>query len=482
MKKGITRRWLLNGFGVIALLLVVLEVVGALALRGYCYHSVEAVLSDFAKANAQLFSQYTTDVDFDFESTARDFAESFAEKERFELQIVNKNGLVLMTSTGFVPSSSDAPDYALALASEDLTAMWHGASATGENIMAVSAVVQDADGNVYGAVRYVTSLSLVDRQIMTWVAVMIMAGIVLVLFVMLSSSYFVSSIVSPLKEIGETAHTIAMGDYNARIEKKYDDEIGDLADTINYMAGEIARGEKMKNEFISSVSHELRTPLTAITGWSETMRESGGNDPEIINKGLEVIAHEATRLSGIVEELLDFSRLQSGSFELKAVQMDLLAELEETVLLFRERAAREGVSVDYIECINLPPIMGDADRLKQVFVNVMDNAIKYCNPGGVVHVEARLIGSIIKIIISDNGVGISSDALPHVKERFFRANPTRPGSGIGLALADEIVQRHGGTLDIRSEEGIGTTVTIRLPVPKTTPVTTLIDTKGQSTL
>ena len=194
------------------------------------------------------------------------------------------------------------------------------------------------------------------------------------------------------------------------------------------------------------------------------MRESG--DPMIIEKGLEVISREATRLSGIVEELLDFSRLQSGKFELKTVQMDLLAELEETVLLFRERAAREGLTVDYIENIYLPAINGDPARLKQVFINVMDNAIKYSNPGGEIHVEARLIGSIIKIIISDNGIGISADDLPHVKERFFRANATRPGSGIGLALADEIVRRHGGSLDIQSNEGIGTTVTIRLPVPK----------------
>ncbi len=464
MKKGITRRWLINGFGVIAILLIILEIVGALSLRAYCYQSVDSVLRDLAKANADLFSQYTSDVDFDFEATARDFAESFAQKERFELQVVNEEGFVFLSSTGFVPSSSDAPEFADAKLEDDTTAMWYGSSVTGEHIMAVSSLIIDTNGHCYGAVRYVTSLSLVDRQIMTWVAVMIMAGIVLIVFVMLSSSYFVSSIVTPLKEIGETAHVIAMGDYQARIDKKYDDEIGDLADTINYMAGEIARTEKMKNEFISTVSHELRTPLTAITGWSETMRES--NDPEILQKGLQVISSEATRLSGIVEELLDFSRLQSGSFEMKAVQMDLLAELEETVLLFRERALREGLDVDYIECIHLPPIMGDPDRLKQVFVNIMDNAIKYSNPGGVIHVEARLIGSIIKIIISDNGVGISADALPHVKERFFRDNPTRPGSGIGLALADEIVHLHGGTLDIRSEEGIGTTVTIRLPVPK----------------
>ncbi len=463
-KKGITRRWLLNGFGVIALLLLLLEVVFAFMLRSYCYRSVETILSDHALSHAELFSQYTDDTNFDFEVTARDFAQSFSDKERFELQIVNDEGTVLLSSTGFMPYSLTAPEYASACASEDHTAMWQGFSSTGENVMAVSALIVHPDGTIYGSVRYVTSLSLVDLRMMTWIAVMVIAGVVMLVFVMLSSSYFVSSIVGPLKEIGEAAREIAMGDFDARIEKKYDDEIGDLADTVNYMAGEIARSEKMKNEFISSVSHELRTPLTAITGWSETMRET--DDPEIMKKGLQVISREATRLSGIVEELLDFSRLQSGSFELKTVPMDLLAELEETVLLFRERAAREGLTVDYIENIYLPAIVGDPARLKQVFINVMDNAIKYSNPGGTIHVEARLIGSIIKIIIEDDGIGISSEALPHVKERFFRANATRPGSGIGLALADEIVRLHGGSLDIRSEEGIGTTVTIRLPVPK----------------
>lgn len=465
MKKGITRRWLINGFGVIVLLILVLELVFAFMLRAYCYRNVETILSEHARSHAELFSQYTGDAAFDFEVTARDFAESFADKERFELQIVNNNGDVLLSSTGFMPSTTSAPEYSEALADDSRSATWQGLTSMGENVMAVSAVIYDAQGEPLGAVRYVTSLSLVDRRVMTWVGVVVIAGIVMLIFLLLSSSYFVSSIVGPLKEIGETARGIAMGDFDARIDKKYDDEIGDLADTVNYMAGEISRGEKMKNEFISSVSHELRTPLTAITGWSETMLESG--DPEIMKKGLQVISREATRLSGIVEELLDFSRLQSGNFELKTVQMDLLAELEETVLLFRERAAREGLTVDYIENIYLPAIVGDPARLKQVFINVMDNAIKYSNPGGVIHVEARLFGSIIKIIISDNGVGISPEALPHVKERFFRANATRPGSGIGLALADEIVRRHGGTLDIRSEEGIGTTVTIRLPVPKT---------------
>ncbi|MBQ9414929.1 MAG: HAMP domain-containing histidine kinase [Clostridia bacterium] len=466
MNKGITRRWLINGFGVIFILLIAFELTFAFLLRSYCYQRVETLLTDRAESLSELFRLYTDEPGFDFEKTARGFAENFTENETMELQIVSKDGRVILSSTGFAPGMSQAPEYAQAVSSEQHSAMWQGNAETGENIMAVTVPVFQADGSPYGAVRYVTSLSLVDRQIMTLVSLMIMVGLVTLILIMLSSSYFVSTIVHPLKEIGETAHTIAMGDYNARIEKTYNDEIGDLADTINYMAEEIAKSERMKNEFISTVSHELRTPLTAITGWSETMRQSGGQDREIMEKGLQVISGEARRLSGIVEELLDFSRLQSGRLELRMIPMDVLAELEETVLLFRERAAREGLTVDYIENIHLPPIIGDPARLKQVFIKVMDNAIKYSDPGGTVHVEARLIGSTIKIIVSDDGEGISAEALPYVKERFFRANASRPGSGIGLALADDIVKRHHGTLDIQSTEGVGTTVTIRLPVPK----------------
>ncbi len=467
MKKGITRRWLINGLGVIVLLLIVFELAFAMLIREYCYQSVQSQLSDRAESVADLFTQYTQDPQFEFESIARSLAENFDETDRMELQMVSPQGYVMLSSSGFAPPSEQVPEYERALAAENHLAAWHGNSEAGENIMAVSVILSDAQGKVYGGARYVTSLAGVDRQMMTWIAVMVMVGLLIVVVVMLSSSYFVSSIINPIKEIGQTAHTIANGDYNARIEKKYDDEIGELADTINHMAQGISQGEQMKNEFIASVSHELRTPLTAITGWSETLRESGGNDDEIMQKGLQVISNEATRLSGIVEELLDFSRLQSGQLELHMVQMDVLAELEETILLFREPAAREGLTVDYIECIHLPPIMGDPARIRQVFINVMDNAIKYSAPGGVVHVEARLIGSTIKVIISDNGEGIAPESLPHVKERFYRANPVRPGSGIGLALADDIVKRHNGTLEIESAQGVGTTVTIRLPVART---------------
>ena len=307
----------------------------------------------------------------------------------------------------------------------------------------------------------------IDSQILLLIAVMLLFGMAVIFFVMLSSSYFVSSILNPITEIGQAARKIALGDYNSRIVKRYDDEMGDLCDTINYMASEISAAERMQNDFISSVSHELRTPLTAIKGWSETLRQAGPSDKELMNKGLDVISSEAERLSGIVEELLDFSRMQGGHMTMRFGRMAVLAELEEAVVLFRERAKRENIELVYVEGENLSPITGDKDRLKQVFINVIDNAIKYSNPGGRVRIEAVQMGGNVQIVISDSGVGIPKSDLPNIKNKFYKANRTRPGSGIGLALADEIIRRHKGRLEIDSEEGVGTTVTITLPSAET---------------
>lgn len=463
MRRGITRRWTTNVLAGIVLLLVLVEIAAIAAVRYYYYQNVENALELRARQAYNTFSLYVSSPTFDFETGAWDFVEAFRDKEKMELQVINADGEAVVSSSGFVPQEQTMPDYELAKTAEDQMGVWHGRTADGESVMAMSVVIRDGQQNVLGSVRYIVSLELVNRQLLIFSVLMLLFGLAIVFFVMLSSTYFVNTIVSPVAEIGRAARRIALGDYDFRIEKKYDDEIGDLCDTINYMAGEISAAEQMKNDFISSVSHELRTPLTAIKGWSETLREGGAGDAEMTAKGLEVISDEAERLSGIVEELLDFSRMQSGHISMQFTRMDLLAELEEAVVLFRDRAKREGIELIYVEAAELPPIVGDRDRLKQVFINIIDNAIKYSNPGGRVRVEAADMGVHVQVVISDSGVGIAKADLPNVKNKFYKANRTRPGSGIGLALADEIVRRHKGKLEIESEEGVGTTVTITLP-------------------
>ena len=230
------------------------------------------------------------------------------------------------------------------------------------------------------------------------------------------------------------------------------------------MLNEVSATDKIKNDFISTVSHELRTPLTAIKGWGEMLRELGPDDIELAKRGTDIIISESERLSQLVEELLNFSRLQNGTLSLRLEKIDVLAELDETIFVFKERSKRDGIELTY-SAPDLPaPMMADPNRIKQVFVNVLDNAFKYTEQGGMVSVEAFIDGDRLIIQVLDTGCGIAQEDLPNVKMKFYKANIQVRGSGIGLAVVDELVKMHNGILDIQSKLGIGTTVTIILPI------------------
>ena len=265
-----------------------------------------------------------------------------------------------------------------------------------------------------------------------------------------------------MSDISAKSRLIAQGNFNIKIDKKYNDEIGQLSDAINNMAAELKESEKLKNDFISSISHELRTPLTAIKGWAETMQICD-SDPATMKRGLEVIVKEAGRLSSIVEEMLDFSSMRERKVKLVKEKIDILAELSEAVYMFKNRAEHEKKTLIYSEPKMLPTVLGDKNRLKQVFINIIDNALKYTSEGGGVSVSTSEKDGEILISVTDNGCGIPSEHLPNVKKKFYKANHLQRGSGIGLAIVDEIVELHGGRLEIISEEGFGTTVTVVLP-------------------
>ena len=201
------------------------------------------------------------------------------------------------------------------------------------------------------------------------------------------------------------------------------------------------------------------------------MLEDSSKDNSIDNatlaRGMGVIIGETERLSVMVEELLDFSRLQSGRMILQPMKLDIIAELSEAVLTFEQRVIREKKHLFYEESDDIIPVMGDKNRLRQVFVNIIDNAIKYSDEGDSVTISAlRGKNGFVDIIIKDTGIGIPADQLEKVKTKFFKGNATRRGSGIGLAVVDEIVKMHGGEILLDSIEGEGTTVTIRLPIDK----------------
>ncbi len=463
--KGITKRWLYNSLGLILIILIVLVVAFAFIVRGYFYSGIQQTINGRSNELANIFSGYTGRSSSEFTTDARSYVEDFPDKELMELMIFDNTDKLIITSTGFEPDPQQKmPDYKIAKSSSTHYGSWTGKLSSGEECMAVTRGIYSSNGEYVGAIRYVVSLSAANNRIFLSVLLLFSAGIVVVFFVILSSSYFIKSIVNPVREIGTTAKRIAQGDFRARIDKQYDDEIGELCDTINDMAEELGVAEKLKNDFISSVSHELRTPLTAIKGWAETMEMSGTMDPVTMEKGMKIIVSETERLSGIVEELLDFSRMQNGRMVLMMDKIDLLAELDEAVYMFKDRAASEKKNLLYEEPEIVSPVLGDRNRLRQVFINIIDNALKYTNEQGTVLIKVTEEDGKISIVVTDNGDGISETDLPRVKDKFYKANQTRRGSGIGLAIADEIVKLHSGVLEIASEEGIGTVVTISIPV------------------
>lgn len=466
-KSNITRRWLVNNLGVISAMLLVILIGGTLFVRTYYYSSARQYMTSRMNMVSNILQRSYNDPASSFSGELRSIVENWSEKDKMELMIVSSKGNVGLTSSGFVPEESpdDMSDYAEA-AANGTSGYFTGKTAGGEKIMAVCVMLPENDAG-YAAMRMVSSLEEINRHISA-IALTLAAVCLMILALMFASGlYFVKSIVIPVRQIGSTARRYAVGDFSVRITKKNDDEIGELCDIINHMASELSLAESMKNEFISSVSHELRTPLTAIKGWAETIG-SMPDDAETVAKGMRVIGSESERLSEMVEELLDFSRMQNGRFSLNKATMDVLAELGDAVLIYAEKAKREGIELKYEEPDMLPFVYGDKNRIRQVFINVIDNAIKYSDSGGVVSVQALMADSShIEVDVSDTGCGISEQDLPKVKTKFYKANHTRRGSGIGLAVADEIIAMHGGKLEISSQQGKGTTVTIILPVQDT---------------
>ena len=461
-KKTITQRWLINNVGTIFIILLVTNIGFGVIVKNYYYSAVNQYLNSRLNMVESILSGYSQDANTNVSTGIRNIVENFAEKDKMELMAIGNDGTII-TSSGFISEvPDDMQDYWSAIQSENGKSYYIGKTPNHEKIMAVSNLIT-VKNSEFDAIRAVVSLDRVDKRIFTYVFAVAAASMVVLLLMFMSGLYLVRSILIPVRQIGITARKFAKGNFSVRIKKKNDDEIGELCDIINYMAAELSESEKVKNDFVSSVSHELRTPLTAIRGWAETINAMP-EDMDTVKKGMYVITNETERLSQMVEELLDFSRIQNGRFTLNKDKMDILAELGDAVMMYNEKAKKEKIKIVYDEPDMLPFVYGDKNRIRQVFINIIDNAIKYSEPGGVVSVVADEDIDKVRITISDTGCGIKEEDLPKIKTKFYKANHSKRGSGIGLAVADEIITMHGGTLRLISEENRGTTVVIKLPI------------------
>ena len=461
---GLQKRWLLNTASVVFTLGLVCVLAVTASFSMYYFSNMESDLKYRARTTTDFFADYIDQTYHEFYQSCITYAQTFEDKDNLELQFINKQGELVASSYGaWAGESPQTPEIEKAVASRYPERYLGKNPVTGERIMAVSSPMIYSNGEVIGVLRYVTSVYKVDRQILQ--VALISCGVLLavLLAVLISSNYYLRSIMHPVAEITDKAKLIAGGGYGVQIKTKYQDEIGDLAETINEMSSKIAQNEKMQAEFISQLSHELRTPLTVINGWSETLLSDENMDLET-RQGMKIISSEAKRLTEMVMDLLDFTRMQDGRMTLAVMTTDIRTEYEDTVFMYSTRLAQDGITLELIDNDQeIPIIPCDPQRMRQVFLNILDNAAKHGGQGKRIETEMTFENDQVVVRIRDFGPGIPEDEIPLVKKKFYKGSSSVRGTGIGLAVCDEIVEMHGGTLTLENAEGGGTLVTVRLP-------------------
>ena len=457
--KSITLKWFLNIFLVIALVICACGTAFSILFNRLYTDRLQSLAGDYVYE----FSALSTTTPKTFKDTAISLASDFKFKDKIEVQVVDNKGQTIVSTTGFVENADNSAEYQRAKQSGK-TAVYKGKTGDGEPIMAATTVIYGENGEDLGGYRWITSMTAANKIMYGFTAVIILICTAVLCFCVFSGLFFVKSIVRPIRDVSNMARTIAMGNFDARLQVAKNDEIGELCDAINYMASELQQSENIKNDFISSVSHELRTPLTAIRGWGETAKMSLDSDIDLVKRGLDVVLSEADRLSGLVEELLDFSRMQTGRLIMVSAPMNVVQILSESFDMYAELAKKQEIDLVYTKPNDEFIVMGDPNRLKQVFINIIDNAVKYTEKGGQVLVDITKEEGCVRVTVTDTGVGIPAQDIDRVKEKFYKANKTVRGSGIGLAVADEIIKQHSGLLFIESTENVGTTVTVVLPL------------------
>ena len=466
MKKhgGLKQRWFINTVSIILALGMVCVLAVTASFAAYYHSNMEADMKARAKSTTEFFAEYI-DLNYnEFYQSCMVYAQTFADKDKIELQFINTHGTLVASSYGqWAGESPRTPEITDALTSRAPQTYAGRDSATGERIMAVSSPMIYSNGEIIGVLRFVTSTRLMDRQIVLVAVISLLGLCVILAIVLLSSNYFLHSIMVPVIQLTEKAKRISGGSYGVQIQTKYDDEIGELASAINEMSAKISQNEKMQSEFISQLSHELRTPLTVINGWSETLLADEEMDPDT-RQGLKIISSEAARLTDMVMELLDFTRMQDGRMTLAVEETDIRGVFEDTVYMYSSRLAQDGIQLQYLDNEeDIPEIPCDGQRLRQVFLNILDNAAKHGGAGKRIEASMGLENDSVVVRIRDFGPGIPEDELPLVKKKFYKGSASVRGSGIGLAVCDEIVEMHGGTLTLENAQGGGTLVTVRLP-------------------
>lgn len=457
------RRQIVLSYGLIILLTVLLlEGIFNLAVRQYYYNGAANTLKNNISVASSFYNRYAGD--YELEGRAKYIFENKPEEAYATVEVIDINGICILNDSGVRSGKKiTTPDVKQAIQLGEESTFVGRDPATGVRILAVSHPLF-YEKKTIGILRYSSSVEALDAELASIHGWALLPGGLVILLVIGVSLFLARGLVRPIQNLTGAAHHMAQGDFSVRASVERSDELGTLAVTFNHLAQEVQRNERLQNEFIASISHELRTPLTSIKGWSETLLTGDPTEKQETRQGLEIIYKETDRMILLVEELLDFSRYKAGRMELYRERFDINRLLAEIMEQFGVRAREKNIDLQMGKQTPKLIINGDYNRLKQVLINILDNALKFTASGGQVRVLSSQQDGMLLLQIRDNGVGIREEDLPHVTKQFYKGESRGAGSGLGLSIAREIVTMHGGDLTVQSTPGQGTTVSVRLPI------------------
>lgn len=464
-KTGLRRRWLRHSAVIACAMGLVCVLLVTAVFSAHLYIRQEKAMVNARNLAAGYFDDRVIKSETEYYDACVVYTQTCEPEFPMDVQFVDSAGVVIASSSGnYVGRMPATKEIDEAISCRGHSSFVGLDSAAGRRVMALSHPIIASSGDVIGVLRFVSITESMDQQILGVTIAVFVSVAVMITVLLLCVNYYAKSVVFPISQIVEKAQMITGGSYGIQLQTKYADEIGDLAETINEMSMRVNQNEKTQTEFISSLSHELRTPLTAITGWSETLLHSENLD-EGTRRGMKIIHREAGRLTEMVVSLLDFTRIQDGRMTLNIEPTDLRSEFEDTVFMYGSRLEADGIHLEYLENEDdIPEISCDPQRIRQVFLNILDNASKHGGDGKRIDAQICHTDEFVEVRIRDYGPGIPEDEIPLVTRKFYKGSSKARGSGIGLAVCEEIVEMHGGQLSLENASGGGTLVTVRLPV------------------
>lgn len=457
---GIKKRWFLNYTLIILIIFIIIEGFFLVGLNNYYYRSAYNILVERAKVTVEFYKKYYDTNLYSIEEISQLLINNYTDREIAEIQILNLDGNVLKSSNEFLREEKVQIPKAVEDGIVDEEYMM---PSTGEKVLSIYVPLKNNSGTVIGILKYTTSMTLIDASINRVFTYSL--GILALLLLILSvfSLFFTRTLINPIEVIISTTEKLAKGDYNTRIEKEFKDEMQTLAESVNLMAEKIQESEKSKNEFISSITHEIRTPLTSIKGWSETIVTGDMNNKDEIEVGLGIIIKETERLSFMVEELLEFSKLEAGNLKIFKEKIEIVSMCEDIISLYKGKFNKKNIDGSIESDTDKVYLQADSNRIRQVIINILENAYKFSDYNSKIIIKITKNSENIIIKIIDFGIGISNKNLEKVKNKFFKSDSKYAGSGLGLSISNEIIKLHGGSLKIESQLHEGTEVSIILP-------------------